>query len=140
MSTQLEAVTLLERYGTPTRRASCPPASAALVYSGVPKAGAPERMSTFEVKPPYSTGAPGEAICDSASMASASACCCTSAPARVTGLMAPESVKGVIATGWPARPIASSASHIGISSRSGELELMMVSVTGVAFISARPRP
>ena len=54
--------------------------------------------------------------------------------------MAPESVKGVIATGWPARPIASSASHIGISSRSGELELMMVSVTGVAFISARLRP
>jgi len=89
----------LERYGTPSRRASCPPASAALVYSGVPKAGAPERMSTFDVNPPYITGAPGEAICDSASMASASACCCTSAPARVTGLMAPESVKGVIATG-----------------------------------------
>ncbi len=89
MSTTLEAVTLLERYGTPSRRASCPPASAALVYSGVPKAGAPERMSTLEVNPPYITGAPGDAICDKASMAIASACCCTSAPASVTGLMAP---------------------------------------------------
>ena len=31
----------------------------ALAFSGVPKAGAPERMSTLEVNAPYITGAPG---------------------------------------------------------------------------------
>ena len=41
-----------ERYGSPTWRASWPLASAALKYSGVPNAGAPDFMSTFEVKAP----------------------------------------------------------------------------------------
>ena len=51
------------------------------MYSGVPKAGAPLRMSAFEVNPPYTMGAPGLTICDSAMTPSASAFCCASAPA-----------------------------------------------------------
>ena len=41
-----------EGQGKPMWRASCPLAYAAFTASGVPKAGAPERMSTFEVKAP----------------------------------------------------------------------------------------
>ncbi len=51
-STTAEPVTFEDRWGRPRRRASCPVASAALTYSGVPNAGDPVRMSTFEVKPP----------------------------------------------------------------------------------------
>ena len=55
------------------------------MFSGVPKAGAPERMSTLEVKAPYMTGAPGRTSCVSTTPNSASAFCCASAPASVTG-------------------------------------------------------
>ena len=41
-----------ERSGRPYRRASCPDANAALVYSGVPNAGEPVFMSTLLVKLP----------------------------------------------------------------------------------------
>ena len=41
-----------ERQGRPTSRASCPVPQHARTYSGVPNAGAPDFMSTFEVKPP----------------------------------------------------------------------------------------
>ena len=41
-----------ERNGSPYRRASCPLACAAFVYSGVPNAGLPLRMSTFDVNDP----------------------------------------------------------------------------------------
>ena len=40
--------------------ASWPAPKAALAYSGVPKAGEPDFMSTFDVKLPYITGAPGQ--------------------------------------------------------------------------------
>ncbi len=50
---------LLERNGTPDLRHNRPVAWAALVCSGVPNAGAPDRMSTLEVKPPQTTGQPG---------------------------------------------------------------------------------
>ncbi|MNT89017.1 hypothetical protein D3C72_2296700 [compost metagenome] len=70
----------------------------AFMYSGVPKAGAPVFMSTFEVKPPYMTGAPRRTIWVKAMPQSASAFCCTRAPAIVTGAMAPARVKGVITT------------------------------------------
>ncbi len=106
-------------------RASCPLACAALVYSGVPKAGAPDRMSTFEVKPPYITGTPGRTICVSTIPAIASACCCTSAPASVTGLIAPASVKGVMTFTCPCSASAISPSAMGMSSCRGELVLMM---------------
>ena len=43
---------MLERSGMPSRRAICPLANAALVYSGVPSAGAPLIMSTFEANEP----------------------------------------------------------------------------------------
>src|SRR5271167_2509589 len=58
-----EAVALDERQGKPRKRASCPAPKAALTYSGVPNAGEPDFMSTFEVKLPYATGAPGLTIC-----------------------------------------------------------------------------
>lgn len=53
------AVVFDDRNGTPIRRANWLLAYAALAYSGVPKAGAPVFMSTFEVKPPYIAGTPG---------------------------------------------------------------------------------
>ena len=112
-------------------RASWPEACAALAYSGVPKAGAPERMSTLEVKPPYITGTPGRTIWVSTMPSIASACCCTSAPASVTGLMAPASVKGVITFTWPCSAMVMRPSPIGMSSCSGELVLMMPSSAGV---------
>ena len=93
------------------------------MYSGVPKAGAPVFMSTFEVKPPYMQGAPGATIWIRAMPASASAFCCASAPAMVAGAMAPESVKGVSTIGWPCRAISIRPWSIGPSRRSGELVL-----------------
>src|ERR1700732_5002697 len=91
----LDAVALEQRHGAPMRRASCPAPKAALAYSGVPNAGDPDFMSTFDVKLPYITGAPGRTICDSVSPASASACASVSAPAIVTGALAPPSVQDV---------------------------------------------
>src|SRR5215468_5606665 len=85
----LEAVALEQRQGAPIRRASCPAPKAALAYSGVPKAGDPDFMSTFEVKLPYMTGAPGRTICDSVMPNSASACASVNAPEIVTGAIAP---------------------------------------------------
>ena len=58
--------------------------------------------------------------------ASASAFCCTSAPATVTGAIAPDSVNGVTITTWPRDDIWMMPSIIGTSSFSGELVLMMV--------------
>ena len=40
-------------------------------------------------------------LCVSTMPAIASACCCASAPAMVTGLMAPDSVNGVMTLHWP---------------------------------------
>ena len=68
------------------------------MYSGVPKAGAPVFMSTLVVKPPYMQGEPGATICAKAMPASASAFCCTREPITVGGLIAPDSVNGVIET------------------------------------------
>jgi hypothetical protein len=85
------------------------------MYSGVPKAGAPDFMSTFEVKVPIATGQPGAIHCSSAMAASPSARLSATAPAIVTGAIAPASVKGVTTTGCPAAQAASrrpaSASH-----------------------------
>jgi hypothetical protein len=71
----------------------------ARAFSGVPKAGAPLRRSTFDVNAPYTTAQPGRTSCVSAMPASASAFCCTSAAARLTGVIAPISVNGVITHG-----------------------------------------
>ena len=131
---------LLERKGTPSRRASWPVACAACVYSGVPKAGAPERMSTLEVKPPYITGTPGRTIWARTIPAIASACCWASAPASVTGDMAPARVKGVMTLTWPCSASVISPSAIGTSSCSGELVLMMPVNTGRSTSDSRERP
>ncbi len=52
-------------------------------------------MSTLEVNVPIATAAPGRTICASTTAISASASDCATAPAIVTGAMAPASVKGV---------------------------------------------
>jgi hypothetical protein len=65
----------------------------------VPKAGAPDFMSTFEVNVPIATGQPGAIHCSSAMAASPSARLSATAPDIVTGAMAPASVKGVTTTG-----------------------------------------
>ena len=62
------------------------------------KAGAPDCMSTFEVKPPYTTGLALRTSCVSAIPSNASAFCCTTAPATVTGAIAPARVNGVTHT------------------------------------------
>ena len=106
-------------------RASWPAPNCALVYSGVPKAGEPDFMSTFDVKLPYIIGAPGLVIWPSVMPASASACARVSAPAMVTGAIAPASVKGVITVGWPASAKSMMPSAIGVSSCNGEFVLMI---------------
>jgi len=56
-------------------------------------------MSTLEVKPPNTHGQPGRSICKNANTANASAHCWASAPAKVTGLIAPAKVNGVTTVG-----------------------------------------
>src|ERR1700728_23343 len=97
-----EAVALEERHGSPRKRANWPAPNAALTYSGVPNAGDPDFISTLDVKLPYTIGAPGLTICASVSPASASACARVSAPAIVTGAIAPARVKGVMISTCPA--------------------------------------
>ena len=126
----LDAVAFEERHGRPRKRASWPAPKAAFTYSGVPNAGDPDFMSTFEVKLPYTTGAPGFTICASVRPASASACASVSAPAMVTGAMAPASVNGVMTRICPAAAKSMMPSAIGRSSCSGEFVLMMVYVRG----------
>ena len=110
------------------------------MYSGVPKAGAPERMSTLEVKAPIITGAPGRTTCNSAIAASASATDCATAPASVTGAIAPASVNGVTITGWPRRAKRIAPSSIGQSCLSGLDELMLVKSLGSAKNVSASRP
>ena len=83
-------------------------------------------MSTFDVKLPYTMGAPGLTICASVNPASASACASVNAPAIVTGAIAPASVNGVMMSTCPAVAKSMMPSAIGMSSCSGELVLMMV--------------
>src|SRR6202007_3426142 len=77
----VEAVALEQRHGAPMCRASWPAPKAALAYSGVPNAGDPDFMSTFEVKLPYMTGAPGRTAWVSVIPNRASACASVKAPA-----------------------------------------------------------
>ena len=110
------------------------------MYSGVPKAGAPVFMSTLDVKPPYTTGAPGRTICVKAMPASASAFCCARAPAIVTGAIAPASVNGVSMMIWLRDDISMMPCSIGVSSRSGDELLMMENNEGSASICSREMP
>ena len=100
------------------------------MYSGVPNAGAPDCMSTFDVKPPYITGAPGRTTWVRVIPASASAFCSTSAPASVTGAIAPARVNGVMQMTWFRADISRMPWSIGVSSRSGDDELMTVNNDG----------
>src|SRR4028119_98696 len=95
------------------------------MYSGVPKAGPPDFMSTFEVKVPIMQGQPGATHWNSAIADSASATESATAPAIVTGAIAPASVDGVTITACPRRPIRRHPPIIGWSgfrreARSGE--------------------
>ncbi len=98
----------------------------------MPNAGAPERMSTFDVNAPYITGVPGRTSCASTMPNSASAFCCASAAASVTGAIAPISVNGVITTGWPCSAIATRPSAIASSNRRGLLTEMIVITPGLS--------
>src|SRR6202795_186188 len=109
-----EAVAFEERHGKPRKRASWPAPKAALTYSGVPNAGDPDFMSTFDVKLPYTIGAPGLTICARVRPASASACASVSAPAIVTGAIAPARVKGVMINNCPDLAKSMMPSAIGI--------------------------
>src|SRR5580692_7003429 len=95
-SGMFDAVAFEDRHGKPRKRANCPAPKAALTYSGVPKAGDPDFMSTFEVKLPYTMGAPGFTIWARVSPARNSACARVKAPAMVTGAIAPARVNGVM--------------------------------------------
>jgi hypothetical protein len=65
---------------------------------------------------------------------SASAFCCANAAGRVTGVMAPMSVKGVTTTACPASDIAIRPSAISPSKRRGELTEMIVITPGSSSI------
>src|SRR6202050_144188 len=136
----LEAVAFEERQGRPMWRASWPAPIEDLTYSGVPKAGEPDFMSTLEVKLPYTTGAPGRTICDSTVPASASAWASVRAPATVTGAIAPARVNGVMMNTCPAAANSRMPLPIGMSSCSGELVLMMVDTYGRERNSSGVRP
>ena len=112
----------------------------ALVFSGVPKAGAPERMSTLEVNAPYITGAPGRTACARVRPNRISAFCWASAAASDTGAIAPISVNGVITTGWPWLAIIIRPSAIASSKRRGLFTEMMVSTPGLSAICSGVRP
>ncbi len=97
-------------------------------------------MSTFEVKVPIIEGEPGATYCWSAMADRASAIDSATAPAIVTGAIAPASVKGVTTTACPARASLSAPSIIGKSCFSGETELMLVNIRGLARKSSWLRP
>ena len=64
----------------------------------------------------------------------------TTAPAMVTGAMAPASVKGVTMTGWPRRAKRMAPSSMGESCFRGDEELMLVKRRGWLSNSAWGRP
>ena len=68
--------------------------------SGVPKVGAPDCIDSVETKVPNTTGAPGRTSWTKAVPAITSASTWASVPATVTGLIAPERMKGVMITAW----------------------------------------
>ncbi len=97
-------------------------------------------MSTLDVKAPYITGVPGRTACASTTPNRASAFCCASAAASVTGAIAPISVNGVITTGWPCSAIATRPSAIASSNRRGLLTEMMVMTPGLSAMAASEIP
>ncbi len=82
------------------RRASCAAPKIASAASGVPKVGAPDCIDSVETKVPNTTGAPGRVNWQKAVPAITSASTWVSVPATVTGLMAPERMKGVMMQAW----------------------------------------
>ena len=106
----------------------------------MPKAGAPDFISTLEVKVPIATGQPGAIHCSSAIAARASTMDSITAPDSVTGAIAPAKVKGVTITGWPRLAWRIAPSSIGQSCFSGLTELILVYMRGVASNSAWESP
>jgi hypothetical protein len=78
------------------RRASWPAPKIAKAASGVPKVGAPDCIDSVETKVPNTTGARGRVRWQNAVPTSTSARTWVSVPATVTGLMAPDSMNGVM--------------------------------------------
>ena len=76
------------------------------------------------------TGAPGRTSCVSAMPASVSARISDMQPAAVTGPMAPASTAGTMIVPWLCAANSRSAPSMRPSKVSGELELMLPSMTG----------
>ena len=100
-------------------------ALAGVALSQMVRPGAPVMYGGFTSNVDMKTGAPGRTIWVKATPARASAFCRVTAPAIVTGAIAPASVKGVITTGWPISDNAITPCIIGISSCRGEFVLMI---------------
>ena len=86
------------------------------------------------------TGEPGRTTWVRTMPANASAFCSTSAPARVTGAMAPLNVNGVMHTIWLRSAKAMTPCDIGVSRRSGELVLTTVNTDGSTSSVAASTP
>ena len=69
----------------------------------MPKVGAPDCIDSVETNVPKMTGAPGRVSWQKAVPAITSASTCVSVPATVTGLIAPDRMKGVMMQAWLAR-------------------------------------
>src|SRR6478735_6507400 len=90
--------------------------------SGVPSAGAPDRMSVAWKNEPYRHGAPGRIVWAIATPLRASATCCASPPATLTAAVAPPSRNGVTMVAWLDSAHAIIASTIRKSQISGLTE------------------
>ena len=106
------------------------------MYSGVPKAGAPDFISTLEVNVPITHGAPGLIYWARATTHKASAIDCATAPAIVTGAIAPAKVNGVTIRAWFFFANRIQPSSIGSSCFSGDVELIFVNILGLASNSS----
>jgi hypothetical protein len=91
------------RSGSFRRRASCPMTSEPSAGSGVPNVGDPERSAFEDRKLPKITGAPGRSSWVSAHPTIVSASAWATAPALVTGPIAPPRMNGTTTAHWFAR-------------------------------------
>ena len=107
-----------------------------LIYSGVPKAGDPVLMSTFEEKEPYIMGAPGRTNWVRVTNAKTSAFCCTNVPACLIGAMAPDNVNGVMQVTCADLASSMVAYDIGMSSCRGEFVLIIPITDGLTASSS----
>ncbi len=95
-------------------------------------------MSVAVKNEPYRQGAPGRTLCAIATPLRASATWIASAPATLTGEVAPASRNGVITVGWFSPAVFTSASAIRVSQIRGEFGLMITIVTAASLAASSP--